>query len=181
MKKILITLCLLIICVAALTVAGCTDSDVPAISEEDAYATANDTVIVEYTATLADGTVVFNYSVGKEPLTFTLGTGTVIPGFNDAVVGMKIDETKIVTIPFDQAYGAHNPGLVMEMPNGQLPEGMVQEVGQTVYMVDGNGNPTLAVVSEIRNDSVVLDLNHPLVGEDLTFTITLLGKQLPQA
>jgi len=180
MKKILITLCLLIICVGALTVAGCTDSDVPEISEADAYATANDTVIVEYTGTLADGTV-FDSSVGKEPLTFTLGAGEVISGFNDAVVGMKIDETKTVTIPFDQAYGAHNPGLVMEMQNEQLPEGMIQEVDQTVYMVDGNGNPTLAVVSEIRNDSVVLDLNHPLVGENLTFTITLLGKQLPQA
>lgn len=179
MKKILITLCLLIICAGALVVAGCTDNDVPEISEEDAYAGANDTVIVEYTGVLADGTV-FDSSVGKEPLTFTLGAGEVIPGFNDAVVGMKIDETKTVTIPFDQAYGARNPALVMEMQNEQLPEGMIQEVGQTVYMVDGNGNPVLATVSEIRADSVVLDLNNPLAGENLTFTITLLGKQIQQ-
>lgn len=180
MKKILITLCLLILCVCALAVAGCTDSDLPEISEEDAYAAANDTVIVEYTSTLEDGTV-FDSSVGKEPLTFTLGAGEVISGFNDAVIGMKIDETKKVTIPFDLAYGAHNPDLVMEMPNEQLPEGMVQEVGQTVYMVDGKGNPVMAFVSEIRDESVLLDLNHPLAGEDLTFTITLLGKKLPQA
>lgn len=177
MKKVLITLCLLIVCIGALAGAGCTGSDVPEISEEDAYAGANDTVIVDYTGSLADGTV-FDSSVGGEPLTFTLGAGEVIPGFNDAVVGMKIDETKTVTIPFDQAYGARNPALVMEMPNEQLPEGMVQEVGQTVYLVDGNGNPTLATVSEIRDDSVVLDLNNPLAGEDLTFTITLLGKQI---
>ena len=180
MKNILITLCLLIICAGALAVAGCTDSDVPEISEEDAYAGANDTVIVEYTGTLEDGTIFYSPE-GKEPLTFTLGTGEVLSGFNDAVVGMKIDETKTVTIPFDQAYGAWNPALVIEMPNEQLPEGMIQEVDQTVYMVDGNGNPTLAVVSEIRDDSVILDLNNPLAGEDLTFTITLLGKQLPQA
>ena len=180
MKKILITLCLLMVCTGALAVAGCTGSDTPEISEEDAYAAANDTVLVEYTGVLADGTV-FDSTTGKEPRTFTLGAGTLIPGFDAAVVGMKIDETKTVTIPFDQAYGAYNPDLVMEMPNEQLPEGMIQEVGQIVYMVDGNGNPVLATVSEIRNDSVMLDLNNPLAGEDLTFTITLLGKQLPQA
>ena len=84
---------------------------------------------MNYTGKLADGTV-FDSSVGREPLEFTLGAGQLIPGFEKAVLGMKVGEKKTVTIPADEAYGPHRDDLVIEVPRDKLPSGLTPEVGQ---------------------------------------------------
>jgi peptidylprolyl isomerase len=129
------------------------------------------TVRVHYTGTLEDGTV-FDSSHGGEPLEFTLGSGQVIPGFDEAVAGMRVGEAKSVTIPADQAYGPHRGELLLSIERDQLPDEMVPEVGQTLQMSDGRQTFPVTI-REVGTDQVVLDANHPLAGKDLTFDLTL--------
>ncbi len=135
-------------------------------------ATSGDTVRVHYTGTLADGTP-FDSSTGRDPLEFTLGAGQVVPGFDKAVDGMEIGETKTVTIPAAEAYGEVNPEQTVTVGRDQLPEGAVLNVGDRLQMGMGNGHVVVVTVAELADESVVLDANHALAGEDLTFEITL--------
>ncbi|GAB4516908.1 MAG: peptidylprolyl isomerase [Anaerolineae bacterium] len=135
-------------------------------------AKTGDTVRVHYTGKLADGTV-FDSSREREPLEFTIGAGQVIPGFEDAVIGMSPQETKTATIPAEEAYGPHYPELVMVVGRESFPEGTRPEIGQQ-YQVALQGGQTLIVrVTEVAENTVTLDANHPLAGEDLTFDIEL--------
>lgn len=129
------------------------------------------TVRVHYTGTLADGTV-FDTSHGGEPLEFTLGSGQVIPGFDEAVAGMRVGEAKSVTIPADAAYGPHRGELLLAIERDQLPDEMDPEVGQTLQMSDGRQTFPVTI-REVGREQVVLDANHPLAGKDLTFDLTL--------
>jgi peptidylprolyl isomerase len=129
------------------------------------------TVRVHYTGTLEDGTV-FDSSHGGEPLEFTLGSGQVIPGFDEAVDGMRVGEAKSVTIPADEAYGPHREELLLAIERDQLPDEMAPEVGQTLQMSDGRQTFPVTI-REVGTDQVVLDANHPLAGKDLTFDLTL--------
>ena len=131
-----------------------------------------DTVHVHYTGTLADGTI-FDSSVGGDPLEFTLGEGGVIPGFESAVVGMATGETKTTTIPFDEAYGAHNADAVFTVSRSEMPEGVEPEVGQQLGLQHPSGEMIPAVISAVTPESVTIDANHPLAGKDLTFAIEL--------
>ena len=129
-----------------------------------------DTVKVHYTGTIADGTV-FDTSKEREPLEFTLGEGKLIPGFEKAVVGMKVGDTSKVTIPSDEAYGEKREDMVIDVDKGQIPPDIKPEVGQQLQVQQKDGGAIPVVITEITDETVQLDANHPLAGQDLTFEI----------
>jgi peptidylprolyl isomerase len=131
-----------------------------------------DTVKVHYTLILEDGTV-FETSVDSEPLQFTLGEGQLIPGFEQAVVGMSLSESKTVEIPADEAYGPYYEELVQVVGRDQLPEDLQPEVGQQLQFRQEDGQVVIVTVIDVSESSVTVDANHPLGGRDLTFEIQL--------
>lgn len=133
-----------------------------------------DTVQVHYTGKLADGTT-FDSSQQREPLQFTLGQGDVIPGFEQAVVGMTPGDSKTETIPSDQAYGDHQAERVIEVDRQQLPSDLQPQIGQRLQMTQPNGPAIELMVTGITESQVTLDANHPLAGKALTFDITLVA------
>ena len=135
-------------------------------------AKAGDTVKIHYTGKLDDGTV-FDSSVNREPLEFTLSGGQVIPGFDQAVVGMTPGETKTQKIPMDQAYGPYREEMVVEIAREQMPPDLQPEVGQQLQIQQPNGETVPVMVTVVTDSTVTLDANHPLAGEDLTFDIQL--------
>ena len=131
-----------------------------------------DTVKIHYTGSLEDGTV-FDSSQGRDPLAFTIGSGQVIPGFEEAVTGMAPSEKKNVTIPVDKAYGPRNEELVIEVPRNQVPPDLEPEVGQKLQMQGPNNQMIVVEVKNVTEEQVVLDANPPLAGKDLIFDIEL--------
>ncbi|WP_047266408.1 FKBP-type peptidyl-prolyl cis-trans isomerase [Marinitoga sp. 1155] len=131
------------------------------------------TVKVHYTGTLNDGSV-FDTSNGREPLEFTLGTGQVIPGFEEAIIGMELGEKKTITIPSKEAYGEYSEEKVFELPKQNFPPNIDEALGQTVQLGDSTGNVFLAKILEVTDEIVKMDTNHPLAGKDLTFEIELI-------
>ena len=136
-------------------------------------ATKGSKVKVHYTGTLEDKTV-FDSSREREPLEFTVGAGQMIQGFDAAVEGMAVGESKLVTIPSDQAYGPKSPEAMITVSKSQLPEGMKPEVGMQLEATQQDGRRQVLVIDEVKEDEVVLDANHPLAGKDLTFDIELM-------
>lgn len=139
-----------------------------------AQAQTGDTVQLHYTGTLADGSV-FDSSAGREPLEFTLGAQQVIPGFENAVAGMEVGETKTVNIPADQAYGHRDDNMVLQVPADQFPEGVTPQVGDQFQLRQPDGRGVNVVVAAVEGDTVTLDANHPLAGQNLTFEINLVA------
>jgi FKBP-type peptidyl-prolyl cis-trans isomerase 2 len=139
-----------------------------------ASAAAGDTVRIHYTGRLDDGTV-FDSSEGREPLEFTLGSGQVIPGFDSAVTGMDVDQLKTVTIPPDEAYGPHRADLMLPVSRSRLPEGIDPHLGERLQMSSADGQTFQVTVAETHSDRLVLDANHPLAGQSLTFDIQLVS------
>lgn len=135
-------------------------------------AKSGDVVSVDYTGTLAGGEV-FDSSEGREPLKFTVGSGQVIPGFEQAVVGMEPGQSKKVEIPSNQAYGEHNPAMLLQVERGNIPAELELKVGLNIVGRDEQNNETRFTVTEFSDESVTLDANHPLAGKDLTFDIKL--------
>lgn len=131
-----------------------------------------DTVKIHYTGTLADGTV-FDSSAGREPLSFTIGGGQVIPGFEEAVMGMVRDEKKTITIPVDKAYGPRNEELVFNVPRSQVPPEITPEIGQRLQMQGPHNQPIVVTVTEVTDVHILLDANPPLAGKELNFAIEL--------
>ncbi len=129
------------------------------------------TVRVHYTGTLGDGTV-FDSSRGRDPFEFVLGAGQVIPGFEQAVTGMEVGERKTVTIPAEAAYGPHRQDLTLTVGRDQFPAHITPAVGQQLQMTR-RGQVFTVTVQEVSDQAVVLDANHPLAGEDLTFALEL--------
>jgi len=136
------------------------------------YAKDGDTVDVHYTGTLEDGTE-FDSSEGRDPLQFTIGAGQMISGFENAVYGMKVGETKTVTIPAAEAYGQHDEDLVIEVNRDELPEGIEPEVGMQIGIAYEGGQQGQATITEVAETTVTLDANHFLAGKDLIFEIKL--------
>ncbi len=132
-----------------------------------------DTVQVNYTGKLADG-VVFGTTVGREPLEFKLGASDMIPGFEKAVLGMKVGEKKTVTVPANEAYGPHRDDLVLEVPREKFPGNIIPEVGQILQVPLSSGGTTAVIVTKVTDTTVTVDTNHPLAGQDLTFKIELI-------
>jgi peptidylprolyl isomerase len=137
-------------------------------------AKTGDSVKIHYTGTLENGET-FDSSKGREPFEFTLGAGEVIPGFDDAVTGMQIGETKTETIPSDRAYGAHRDEMVIKVGKEQIPKGMNPEVGNRLAMQTKDGQQVPVEVTEVNPEGLTLDANHPLAGKDLTFEIELVA------
>ncbi len=131
-----------------------------------------DKVKVHYKGTLKDGSV-FDSSEGREPLGFTVGAGEMIAGFDKAVVGMKMGQTKTVTIPFMEAYGPYRDDMKLEVSKDQLPPGMSPKVGDQLQMRQRDGRPIPVTVTTVSTKSITVDANHPLAGKDLTFEIRL--------
>lgn len=139
-----------------------------------AQAKQGDTVRVNYTGKLQDGTV-FDTSLDRSPLQFTLGKGRLIGGFEQAVLGMSAGEKKTVLIPSDQAYGPRRAEGVVEMERKHLPPGMDPAVGQRLELTQADDQVVLVTVAAVSESSITLDANHPLAGKDLTFDIELVG------
>ena len=131
-----------------------------------------DKVKVHYHGRLADGTT-FDSSAGREPLEFEVGSGTVIKGFDDGVMGMKVGEKKTINIPADEAYGQKNPEMMIEFPRTQFPPEIDLQVGTQLMMSNEAGQQFPVAIAEIKEDVVVLDANHHLAGEDLIFDLEL--------
>ena len=131
-----------------------------------------DKVKVHYHGKLRNGET-FDSSDGRDPLEFTVGSGQVIKGFDDGVQGMQVGDKKTVEIPVDNAYGEKKTDMILEFPKAQFPEGMNPEEGQQLMMSDGSGQSFPVIVAEVKEESVLLDANHPLAGEDLIFDIEL--------
>ena len=137
-----------------------------------AEAQAGDLVRVHYTGRLADGTI-FDTSMEREPLEFTLGEGELIPGFEQAVLGMTTGESKTATILADQAYGPHRAERMIDVERHHLPSDLQPELGQRLQMTRPDGTTINVVVTTITETQVTLDANHPLAGQDLIFDLTL--------
>ncbi len=133
-----------------------------------------DTVRVHYHGTLSDGST-FDSSEGREPLEFKVGEGQVIKGFDNALVDMKVGDKKTVNIPVDEAYGERRDDMMMQYPKGEFPEDMTPEPGMQLHMSDNTGNVFPVLITEVLEEVVVLDANHPLAGQDLTFEIELVS------
>ena len=135
-------------------------------------AKSGDTVRIHYTGTLDDGTE-FDSSAGREPLEFSLGSGQVIAGFDNAVEGMAVGDSKTVTLPPDKAYGDRHEKLLQEVPKTSLPDDMKPEVGMALQTQSPDGQVMNLVIADVSEESITVDANHPLAGQALTFAIEL--------
>jgi len=129
-----------------------------------------DTVSVQYKGVLEDGSV-FDQSKEGEPLTFVLGADPMIPGFEKAVEGMKLNEEKMVTLPPEEAYGEWQETSVRKFPRSSLPEDLKPEKGMPIGMQSPTGQQMRATIVDVTDEDVSVDMNHPLAGKTLTFTI----------
>lgn len=132
-----------------------------------------DKVKVNYTLTLDNDTVVEKTEESK-PFEFTLNTGKIIPGFEEAVIGMSPGESKSIKIPPKEAYGEHREELVMNVKRKDLPEDMDPQIGQQLKLESEKHQPFMVTVTGASESEVVMDANHPLAGENLNFEIELL-------
>ncbi len=133
---------------------------------------SGDTIRVHYHGKLTDGTT-FDSSEGREPLEFEVGSGMVIPGFDDGVTGMTIGEKKTINIPADEAYGQKEKERIMDFPIDRFPPDMVPEVGMQLSMNNGEGGEIPVIIISVKEELVTLDANHPLAGETLIFNLEL--------
>jgi peptidylprolyl isomerase len=135
-------------------------------------AKTGDTVKIDYTLTMDDGTVK-DSSEGKEPLEFTLGDGTLIPGFENAVIGMEVGETKNVTIPPSEGYGEYDDTLTAVIDRTQLPSDIVPTVGLQLQGTNADGSITTVTIIAVTDTTITIDGNYELAGKNLNFKITL--------
>jgi peptidylprolyl isomerase len=135
-----------------------------------------DLVAIHYTGKLEDGTV-FDSSRDRDPLEFALGSGQVIPGFEAAVMGMSIGESKTEVIPSEQAYGPYRDEMVMVVDRQQIPAEIPLDVGLQLQLQGPDGQAVPVLVTDFSDSNVTLDANHPLAGETLIFDIELVGVQ----
>lgn len=137
-----------------------------------AQARPGDTVKVHYTGKLEDGTV-FDSSADREPLQFKIGEGNLIPGFEQAVLGMSEGESKTERILTENAYGPYVEEMVITVNRQDMPSEIEPEVGQQLHLQQPDGQLVPVIITAVSNATVTLDANHPLAGEILTFEIQL--------
>ena len=137
-----------------------------------------DTVQVHYTGRLEDGTV-FDSSRNRDPFSFELGKGMVVPGFEKAILGMEVGEKKTETIAAADAYGPRVQQLTFMVPRGNLPPGYDPQPGEVLRMETKDGRQMNVLVTSADPETVKLDANHPLAGKDLTFDIELVSIDQP--
>lgn len=131
-----------------------------------------DTVKVHYTGKFEDGTV-FDTSIDRDPMLFTIGSGQILQGFEEAVVGMNSGESKTATIPADKAYGPHHKEMVLVVARTQFPGDLKLNIGDQLELSRKDGETIIVTITNIAESTVTLDANHPLAGKDLTFDIQL--------
>ena len=132
-----------------------------------------DKVKVEYIGTLEDGSIFDSSDKNDTPIEFIVGSGQLIKGFEDAVVGMKVGEEKEIKIPPEEAYGPHNPEFVKDMPRDIFPENKQIKIGMIFLVSLQSGRQIPVWISKISENSVTVDLNPPLAGKTLTFKIKI--------
>lgn len=135
-------------------------------------AKSGDLVFVHYTGKFDSGEV-FDSSVDREPLSFILGQGDIIEGFDTAIAEMKIGEKKAITLTPEQAYGEYNPEQIVKTQRSNFGEGFEPEKDLQLALQLENGEHTLATIKEFDDSEVTLDLNHPLAGKTLHFELEL--------
>jgi len=133
-----------------------------------------DAVAVHYTGRLEDGSV-FDSSVGRSPLSFTLGDGNMIKGFDAALYDMVIGDKKTVTIPAAEAYGERRQDMMIEVPLSQVPPDIQPEIGLQLTLQGPGGQPMPVTLVDMDEEKITLDANHELAGQDLIFDIELVS------
>ena len=134
-----------------------------------------DNVSVHYTGTFNDGTKFDSSHDRGEPISFTVGAGQMISGFDSAVNGMNVGESKTVTLSPDQAYGDSNPDAIQSVPKTEFPDGFEFIEGGVVQGQYPNGQPFRATITEVRESEATVDFNHPMAGKTLNFEIELVS------
>ena len=137
-------------------------------------AESGNTVEVHYTGTLDDGSQ-FDSSKGRDPLQVTLGKGQLIAGFEQALMGMEVGESKSIRIEPEEAYGAHDSGQVQQVPRSQLPETMELSEGMRLQATTPDGQTVALLVTAFDEETVTLDANHPLAGQALNFALEMVS------
>lgn len=133
-----------------------------------------DTVRIHYTGTLSDGAT-FDSSEGRDPLEFTVGSGQIIPGLDAALPGMEVGDTKTVEVSADDAYGQPDPNARQAVPRTEIPDHIPVDPGTQLQVQTPQGQTLPVTVVEVTEEQVILDANHPLAGQDLTFAIELVA------
>jgi peptidylprolyl isomerase len=136
-------------------------------------AKANDLVKVHYTGSLKDGAV-FDSSLDRQPLEFKIGHGVIIPGFENGIIGMNEGDTKVVSIPPEEAYGPHRDDLVGNIERVRIPNNIKPEVGMMLKIRSPEGEMIKVTVTDVNEKCVTLDMNHPLAGKELIFELKLI-------
>jgi FKBP-type peptidyl-prolyl cis-trans isomerase 2 len=131
---------------------------------------SGDTIKIHYHGRLTDGTT-FDSSEGRSPLEFTVGSGAVIK--DDGVQGMSVGDKKTIEIPYLQAYGPEDPSMIIEFPADRLPEDLKPEIGMQLNMNNAEGHQFPVVITDINDENIILNANHPLAGKDLIFDLEL--------
>lgn len=134
----------------------------------------NNTIKVHYTGSITANGEIFDSSLEREPLEFTLGQGMLIPGFENGVLDMKINEKKVINIPKEEAYGVVREELFHEVSKQELPPDLEPEVGMGLVSRGPDGNEHQLRVAQVNDSTIVVDANHPLAGHDLTFEVEVL-------
>jgi peptidylprolyl isomerase len=132
------------------------------------------TVSIHYTGTLSDGTT-FDSSEGRDPLTFKMGEGEIIPGLESALSGMEVGDKKQVTIASEEAYGPHRPEAIQQVPRESVPDHIPLDLGTQLQVQTPDGRALPVTVTEVTEEQVTLDANHPLAGKDLIFDVELVS------
>ncbi|TXK70968.1 peptidylprolyl isomerase [Mesonia sp. HuA40] len=133
----------------------------------------NDTVKVHYTGKLEDGQI-FDSSLEREPIEFTLGQGQIIPGFENGLIDMKVNEKKTINIAHTEAYGEVREELFQEVPKNQLPQEIEPQVGMGLVSKNPDGTERQLRVAEVKDESIIVDANHPLAGKNLVFDVEVM-------
>ena len=135
-------------------------------------AKSGDTVRINYTGKLTDGTQ-FDSSEGREPLEFQVGSGQIISGLDREVEGMKVGDKQTVTVPAEEAYGAHDPAKVQQVPRDALPPELEPQEGMQLQAQTPQGGQVALIVTSVDEQEITVDANHPLAGKDLVFDIEM--------
>jgi peptidylprolyl isomerase len=138
-----------------------------------AQAKEGDTVKVHYTVKLGDGMVIGS-TTNHEPLQFTIGEDQILPGFEEAVLGMNPGESKTIEVPADQAFGPHLDEMVVAIERTRLPEDFNPKIGEQVQFRQMDNQIATVLVTDVSESTITIDANHPLAGKDLTFDIQFL-------
>ena len=133
------------------------------------------TVSVHYRGTLNDGTEFDSSHSRGEPLSFQVGTGQMISGFDAALPGMAVGETKNIALSPENAYGETIPEAITDVPKTAFPQGYNFQVDEMVQGQNDMGQPVLGRIHEVKDEAVTIDFNHPMAGKDLNFEIELVS------